>query len=69
LISGGIKVTEKERVKCPRCGAEAKQFEIREQYKSHYEARGKYYCDKCGWLEGHDYPMKSLIRKQEKSSD
>lgn len=48
--------------KCPKCNAKTKQFKISKEYeKSGY--RGKYYCNKCGWMEGYSKPMHSLIKE------
>lgn len=59
-----IEETEKEKeakILCPKCGAEAKQFEIPKEYRQH-EARGRYYCNRCGWLEDSSVPHPSLIK-------
>jgi rubredoxin len=55
-----------EKVLCPKCGEEAKQFEIPMEYRLHYGARGRYYCDRCGWMEDHEDPIPSLIAKKAK---
>lgn len=56
-------MTAQEKVKCPRCGSEAKQFEILDIYKEHFGATGRYYCDRCGWLEDHDQRIPALIKQ------
>jgi rubredoxin len=60
-----VRSIEKPSVHCPWCNGEAKQFEILEEYKRILKARGRYYCDKCGWVEDHDGPIPSLIRKED----
>jgi predicted RNA-binding Zn-ribbon protein involved in translation (DUF1610 family) len=54
----------KTKVPCPKCGEEARQFEVPEEYRTRYGSRGKHYCDRCGWLEDHDQPIPSLIREK-----